>query len=92
LTGILAAIGILLLVVSITLAAASYFAYMLAAAVTLTALPASVILFALIGAYDTVFALATLAIIGCLIHTITDTFRLARTPGRTPPQTHGGSS
>lgn len=84
-TGILAAIGVLLLVVIVTLAAASFFQHMLAATVTLTAVPVSVMLFALVGAYDTVFALATLAIIGCLIHTITDTFRLARTPRLGPP-------
>ncbi len=81
-SGILAAIGVLLLVVMVTLAAASFFRHMLAAAVTLTAVPVSVLLFALVGVYDTVFVFATLAIVACVIRTITDTFRLARTPGR----------
>ena len=77
-SGILAAIGVLLLVVMVTLAAASFFRHMLAAAVTLTAVPVSVLLFALVGVYDTVFVFATLAIVACVIRTITDTFRLAR--------------
>ena len=81
-TGILAAIGIPPLVVVVTLAAASFFPHMLAAAVTITAIPLFALLFALIGAYDTVFAFATLAIVAAVIYTITDTFRLARTPRR----------
>jgi hypothetical protein len=81
LTGILGVIG-LLLVVTVTLAAASFFPHMLAAAITIIAVPIAVLLFALVGVYDTLFVLATLAIVACLIHTITDTFRLVRTPGR----------
>ena len=79
----LAAIGVLLLVMIIALAAASFFAHMLAAAIILTALPVAAVLIPLVGAYETLFALATVAIIGCLIHTISDTFKLARAPGRT---------
>jgi hypothetical protein len=80
-TGVLAAIGVLLLLLLIVLAAASFFAHVLAAVVTLSAIPVVALLFPLIGADGTVFLLATLAILVCVIHTITDTFRLARAPG-----------
>jgi hypothetical protein len=92
LTGILAAIGVLLLVVIVTLAVASFFPHMLAAALTLTAIPVAVLLFALMGVYGTVFVFATLAIVACVIHTITDTIRLARTPGRSTASSARGSS
>jgi hypothetical protein len=92
LSGILTAIGVLFLVVIVSLAAASFFSHMLAAAVTLVAVPVSVLLFALVGLYDTLFVVATLAIVACVIHTITDTFTLARTPGRSTASSGRGSS
>ena len=91
-TGIVAAIGVLLLVVTATLAAASFFPHILAAAMALIAVPIAAFLFALVGVYETLFVLATVAIVACLVHTITDTFRLVRTTGRSTASGAPGSS
>ena len=88
-SGILAAIGVLLLAVIVTLAAASFFRHILAAAVTITAVPVSVFLFALVGVYDTLFVFATLAIIIGVIHTISDTFSSPQHQSAAPPQAAG---
>jgi hypothetical protein len=83
-----AAVGLLVLVVIVALAAASFFPHMLAAVVTLLAVPAAVLLHALIGLFYTAFAIAAFAILVCLLQTITDTLALlsasARTNARTP--------
>lgn len=84
--------GLLLLVLIVTLAAASFFPRMLVAAVTLIAVQVAVLLFALVGVYDAVFILVALAIVACLTHTITDTFSLVITPSSRTASTARHSS
>jgi hypothetical protein len=78
---------LLVLVVLVALAFASLFRHMLAAVLVLLGLPLGVTLIALVGAGTTVFAIALLAIVTVLIHTINDTLRSLRAANRAARRT-----
>ena len=76
--GIGAAVTVLVLVALVALAGASFFTNLLTAVLVSLGIPFAVLLHALVGTLYAVFAIAVLAILAALIHTITDTFRLMR--------------
>jgi TRAP-type C4-dicarboxylate transport system permease small subunit len=81
--GIGAAVTVLVLVALIVLAGMSFFTNMLTAVLVSLGIPVAVLLHALVGTLYAAFAIATLAILAALIHTITDTLRLMREAKRT---------
>jgi len=74
---------LLVLLVLVALAVASFFRHALAALMVLIAIPAWLVLQAYMGAGYTVFTIALLAAFAAVIHTIGDTLRLMRTAKRT---------
>ena len=72
---------LLLLVLVVALACASFFRNMLVAFLVFLALPVAVLLHALVGPLLAVFVLAVLAIVIALIQTIADTMGLLRSAG-----------
>jgi uncharacterized membrane protein YqjE len=74
---------LLVLVVLVAVAVASFFRHTLTALTVLVAIPIGLVLHALIGATYAVFAIGLLAVFGAIIHTISDTLRLLRTAKRT---------
>ena len=74
---------LLVLLVLVALAVASFFRHTLAALMVLVAIPAWLVLQAFTGAGYAVFTLALLAAFAAVIHTIGDTLRLMRTANRT---------
>jgi hypothetical protein len=81
--GIGAAVTVLVLVALVALAGASFFTNMLTAALVSLGIPVAVLLHALVGTLYAAFAIAALAILAALIHTITDTLGLMRAARRT---------
>jgi len=69
---------LLVLVVLIALAVASFFRHTLAALTVFVAIPVWLVLQALIGAGYALLALGLLAVFAAVIHTISDTLRLMR--------------
>ena len=81
------AVILVVLVMLVALAAASFFQNMVVALLVLLGLPLVVLLHALVGSFATMFTVAALVIVAALIHTITDTLdmvRSAKRPRRTP--------
>ena len=76
------AVFLLALVVLVAIAAASFFRHTVAALFVLLALPLGLLLQAAIGIGYSVFAIALLATVGAVIHTIADTLRLCRAAQR----------
>src|SRR5439155_15542526 len=74
---------LLVLVVLVALAVASFFRHTLAALTVLVAIPVGLVLRASIGTSYAVFAIALLAVFATVIHTISDTLRLLRSAKRT---------
>jgi hypothetical protein len=74
---------LLVLLVLVALAVASFFRHTLATLMVLVAIPAWLVLQAFMGGSYAVFTLALLAAFGAVIHTIGDTLRLMRTAKRT---------
>ena len=74
---------LLVLVVLVALAVASFFRHALAALMVLVAIPAWLVLQEFMGGSYAVFTLALLAAFAAVIHTIGDTLRLMRTAKRT---------
>jgi hypothetical protein len=74
---------LLVLLVLVALAVASFFRHTLAALMVLVAIPAWLVLQASVGASYAVFAIGLLAVFAAVIHTIGDTIRLLRTAKRT---------
>jgi heme exporter protein D len=74
---------LLVLVVLVALAVASFFRHTLATLTVLIAIPAWLVLQAFMGASYAVFAIGLLAVFAAVIHTIGDTIRLLRTARRT---------
>ncbi len=74
---------LLVLVVIVALAVASFFRHTLTTLTVLVAIPAWLVLQAFMGASYAVFAIALLAVFAAVIHTIGDTIRLLRTAKRT---------
>jgi hypothetical protein len=81
---------VLVLVVLVALAVASFFRHPLTALMVLVAIPLGLALHAVMGTSYTVFAIGLLAVFAAVIHTISDTLRLLRTTKRTsrraPPE------
>jgi hypothetical protein len=73
---------LLVLVVLVALAVASFFRHTLATLTVLIAIPAWLVLQAFMGASYAVFAIGLLAVFAAVIHTIGDTIRLLRTAKR----------
>jgi TRAP-type C4-dicarboxylate transport system permease small subunit len=69
---------VLVLVALVALAGASFFTNLLTAVLVALGIPVAVLLHALVGTLYAAFAIAALAILAALIHTITDTLRLMR--------------
>jgi hypothetical protein len=76
--GIGAAVTVLVLVALVALAGASFFTNLLTAVLVSLGIPFAVLLHALVGTLYSAFAIAAIAILAALIHTITDTLRLMR--------------
>ena len=74
---------LLVLVVLVALAVASFFRHTPAALMVLVAIPAWLVLQAFMGAGYAMFTIALLAAFAAVIHTIGDTLRLMRTAKRT---------
>ena len=81
--GIGMAVSVLVLVALVALAGASFFTNLLTAVLVSLGIPVAVLLHALVGTLYAAFAIAALAILAALIHTITDTLRLMREAKRT---------
>jgi predicted membrane protein len=73
---------LLVLVVLVALAAASFLRHTLAAVAVLVAVPAGLVLNALVGATYAFFAIALAVVFVAVIHTIGDTLRLLRNAKR----------
>jgi hypothetical protein len=74
---------LLVLVVLVALAIASFFRHTLTALTVVVAIPVWLVLQAFMGAGYAVFAIGLLAVFAAVIHTIGDTIRLLRTAQRT---------
>jgi hypothetical protein len=74
---------LLVLLVLVALAVASFFRHPLAALMVLVAIPAWLVLQAYMGASYSAFTIALVAAFAAVIHTIGDTLRLMRTAKRT---------
>jgi heme exporter protein D len=74
---------LLVLVMLVALAIASFFRHTLTALAVVVAIPLWLVLQAFMGASYAVFAIALLAVFAAVIHTIGDTIRLLRTAKRT---------
>jgi hypothetical protein len=74
---------LLVLVVLVALAAVSFLRHTLAAVAVLVAVPAGLVLNALMGATYAFFAIALAVVFVAVIHTIGDTLRLLRNARRT---------
>jgi hypothetical protein len=74
---------LLVLLVLVAFAVASFFRHPLAALMVLVAIPSWLVLQAFMGAGYAVFTIALLAVLAAVIHTIGDTLRLMRTAKRT---------
>jgi carbon starvation protein CstA len=74
---------LLVLVVLIALAVASFFRHTLAALTVFVAIPAGLVLRVFLGTTHTVLVIGLAAVIVALIHTIGDTLRVLRTAKRT---------
>lgn len=81
------AVFLLVLMVLVTLAGASFFRHKLTALLVLLAIPLTVGLHTLVGTGYTVFAIGLLATVAAVIHTISDTLRLLRAANRTSRRT-----
>jgi hypothetical protein len=83
---------LLVLVVLVALAVASFFRHTLAALTVFVAIPAGLLLRVFLGTTHTVLVIGLGAVIVALIHTIGDTLRVLRTAKRTqrrPMPAHG---
>src|SRR6266568_263171 len=74
---------LLVLVLLVAVAVASFFRHTLTALTVLVAIPLWLVLQAFIGASSAVFAIGLVAVFAALIHTISDTLRQLRTAKRT---------
>jgi hypothetical protein len=81
----------LVLVVLVALAVASFFRHTLTSLMVLVAIPAGLVLRALMGTSYAVFAIALLAVFATLIYTISDTLRLLRVESATARKRRGRS-
>ena len=74
---------LLVLIVLVALAIASFFRHALTALMVVVTIPVWLVLQAFMGASYAVFAIALLAVFAAVMHTIGDTIRLLRTAKRT---------
>ena len=74
---------LLVLIVLVALAIASFFRHALTALMVVVTIPVWLVLQAFMGASYAVFAIGLLAVFAAVIHTIGDTIRLLRTAKRT---------